>query len=234
MNILIVEDEPPVARELRRQMKNLLGNSAITIRIESSLEGARCYFTEKPVDLLILDLDLDGDDGFKLLDIVHDLNFYTIVVSAGSERAIEAFERGIVDFLPKPCTEARLQIALNRLQERKRKKPVMKKLAIPTDTGLQILNSDNILFFSADGKKTRAYMNGGQVLFLKRNLGAISGNLPDTFIRVHKSYIVNTPHITEVQQVSERNYHVILSDNSEIQVSRSYTHKLKEIILTVK
>src|SRR5262245_52839738 len=118
MRILIVEDEDVVARRLQRMLRHLLAERAVSIVRKTSVVEAVEWFSNHAIDLLLLDLNLNGRSGFQVLGDAVSRPFHTIIVSAHEEQAIRAFEYGVTDFVPKPFSEARLRKALDRIVER--------------------------------------------------------------------------------------------------------------------
>ncbi|BDA77693.1 hypothetical protein LPTSP3_g06230 [Leptospira kobayashii] len=114
MNILIVEDEPVHARYLKQLLEKVLGNDIEAIFHETSLIQSGNYLKEGGIDLLFLDLNLFGENGFDLLKTVPTTNILTIVVSGNTDQALSAFEYGVIDFIAKPVLEDRLRLALER------------------------------------------------------------------------------------------------------------------------
>ena len=76
------------------------------------------FIKEQSIDLLFLDLNLNREDGYELLEEVAAESFHTIIVSAYKDRAIRAFEYGVLDFVAKPYTEERLSLAIQRIHPR--------------------------------------------------------------------------------------------------------------------
>ena len=95
MHILIVEDEARIARRLERMCCAILGDSAASVTLAGTLSEAMALIINNPVDLLLLDLNLSGDDGFELLRQAVAGSFHTIIISAYKEQAITAFERAL-------------------------------------------------------------------------------------------------------------------------------------------
>lgn len=83
----------------------------------SNLEDAQDSLVSQPVDVMFLDLNLHGKDGFLLLHEQLVQPFHTIVVSANTDRALEAFELGVLDFVGKPFTQERIDKALQRFAD---------------------------------------------------------------------------------------------------------------------
>ena len=82
MRILIVEDERPTAEDIKLLVEQILKKEIISIHIETTLDSAMFYLKEKPIDVLLLDLNLNAKDGFDLLKLVVSQSFHTIVISA--------------------------------------------------------------------------------------------------------------------------------------------------------
>ena len=118
LRIALVEDEEIVARRLQRLLGRVLGDRRTSITRLTNLHDALDYLADHPIDLLFLDLDLGGEDGFRLLGEAVAASFHTIIVSARHDQALRAFEYGVVDFVAKPYTEDRLRQAIERVTHR--------------------------------------------------------------------------------------------------------------------
>src|SRR4030042_1994514 len=140
MIVVIVEDEPFIAERTERLVKEILKNKLTRVVIKESLPGAMHYLNEHQIDLLLLDLNLSGKDGFELLKKAVAGSFHTIVISAYTDRAIEAFEYGVLDFIGKPFTVERLKKAFDRLNNvtMKNKYPT-KYIAVRKNEKLQLI-----------------------------------------------------------------------------------------------
>ncbi|MBN2399557.1 MAG: response regulator, partial [Candidatus Aminicenantes bacterium] len=114
MRILIIEDEPPIAKYIERCTRSLLKGHIRRIDAVHTLEDARHYLRKNRIDLCLLDLNLSGTDGYELLKQALAMPFQSIIISAHAEKAVTAFEYGVVDFVPKPFTVERLQKAFDR------------------------------------------------------------------------------------------------------------------------
>ncbi len=115
MRILIVEDEPVTARYIKNLLEEIYHNKRYSISMQSNLLSSECFLLENQIDLLILDLNLNGENGFELLEQAVASSFHTIVVSGNIDKALLAFEYGVLDFIPKPFDVDRLQMALDLL-----------------------------------------------------------------------------------------------------------------------
>src|SRR5215207_4716738 len=118
MKILIVEDEPLLAGRMERFCREILGPQLESVRIATMFDEASARLAEAPIDVLLLDLNLNGADGMELLKASVAGSFHTIIVSANTEQALRAFEFGVIDFVAKPCMKDRLAQALQRVSDR--------------------------------------------------------------------------------------------------------------------
>ena len=118
MRVVVVEDEEVAAGRLIRLLGGILGGDLRSITHKTTLEEAREHLADHPVDLLLLDLNLHGRDGFRLLGEAAAGSFQTIIVSARHEKALRAFEYGVTDFVAKPYDENRLRQAIQRVTDR--------------------------------------------------------------------------------------------------------------------
>src|SRR2546430_1173887 len=117
MRLLLVEDEPPIARRLEKMVRELLQERLAKLQVVERLLGAEAFLSRENIDVLLLDLNLHGSSGFTLLEKAVAGSFHTIIVSANTDQALRAFEHGVLDFVPKPITLERLQIALERASD---------------------------------------------------------------------------------------------------------------------
>ena len=114
MRILIAEDEPVSARKLAEVTRKILGNRILSLHFEKNFKSILSYLETNEIDLLFLDLTLTDKNEFEILQNISSKKFSTIIVSSHTERAIEAFQYEVVDFVSKPFDEERLVLALYR------------------------------------------------------------------------------------------------------------------------
>ena len=79
------------------------------------MESAFAYLKDHQIDLLLLDLNLDGGNGFDILKYTVSQSFHTIIISAYTDQAITAFQYGVLDFIPKPFRDEELVSKIHEL-----------------------------------------------------------------------------------------------------------------------
>lgn len=229
MHILIIEDEAMIARRILRMTQAYYGDSVQTINHCAFLSEGQDFINCHEVDLLLLDLNLNGEDGFEVLKNLATQPFHTIIISAYKEKAITAFEYGVLDFVPKPFNENRLHQAFARVTN-KNDAPVnhLKYLAIQKKGRQHLIDIQEVQFIQGARIYTEIYLKNGQKEIHNKSLDKLAQLLPDSFERIHKSYLADMTQVTEILAASGGKYTVILKDGQQLPVSRSKYKALKE------
>ncbi len=221
MNISIIEDEKVAARRLKRMVMEALHGTVDNIEIFTTFEDAVESLEKTPPDLLLLDLNLNGDDGFQILHKLPKSSFQTIVVSANTDRAIEAFELGVLDFIPKPFDADRLLRALNRFTGRINRIKGTTTLVVKNQGRRVFVPISEIQYISGAGDYAELHCENGDIHLYNKSLEKMMLTLPKQFIRVHKSHIIDKNEIYEIKVYGGGKYGIILNSKVELPVSRS-------------
>ncbi|MEM8889337.1 MAG: LytTR family DNA-binding domain-containing protein [Bacteroidota bacterium] len=229
MHILIVEDEPIIARRITRILKEQLTESPKQISVRHHLEDAQEYIAEHEIDLLFLDLNLQGDDGFEILESVSAAAFHTIIVSANKDQALKAFEYGVLDFVGKPFNEERIAKALRRVRGTERADQQGRKYLSIQKRGRHILREiDQLIYAKGAGIYAELFFEDQSKDIHNKNLDKLSQLLPPHFERIHKSYIVNSQKIKSLKAEAGGKYTLEMEGGALLPVSRSRYKDLKE------
>lgn len=232
MRIVIVEDEVMVARRLERLARQAAGAPS-TIEVAHSLDDAAARLEDaacaRDEPVVLLDLNLSGEDGFDLLKRAAASAFQVVVVSASTDRAIEAFELGVVDFVAKPFTAERLALAFDRV--RGRRDPEMRALrhlAI-ADTGrIELVALDEVVAIHGADDYSEVETAAGSRLLHRKTLAALEAILPADFVRVHRSHIVNLRHATRLLAHGGGRHELVLTHGGSVPVGRRHLDALRE------
>jgi len=244
ISVLIVDDERPARRKLRR----LLDGAPGVVKVYEAPDGALALgvMEEAAPDVVFLDVRMPGMDGFELLDLMGSRGGTQIVfVTAYDEHAVRAFEVRAVDYLLKPYDEARLLEALERARaavvarhasdERRDVGAVLAALR-------QAVAGDGVarlLVDAAGGRKVllpmervaRIEAHRNEAVFhaddrtyrLRTTLGALEAKLdPDRFLRINRSEIVNLDYVAEIEPVGHGDARVHLLDGGVRRFSRRF------------
>ena len=250
---LIVDDEQPARDELGYLLKSF-PDIEVVGQAKNGVEAVSLIRELNP-RLVFLDVQMPGLDGLgvirKLLEKKMRLPL-VIFVTAYDHYAVQAFEVSAVDYLLKPIARSRLEKALSRVRrmteaaesaEQKldhlvdmlERRPASQKSKLVVKSGgrLYLLDSDDVVYASIeDGVITIATRDlEGQSNF--RTVEELQGTLdPNTFWRVHRSYLINVNRIKEVIPWFKSSYQLKMDDKkqTEIPVSRAQTRKLRELL----
>ncbi len=246
----IVSDDEPLAREKLR----ILLASETGVRIVAECRDGRqtidALQTYKP-DLLLLDIQMPGADGFQVLSAIPADDMPLVVfTTAYDQYAIRAFETHAVDYLLKPFDHERLHKAIERIRSEllktndremtqrildllagtRAESRVTKRLAIKAAGRVVFLDVEEIDWVEAAANYVRLHV-GKESHLLRESIGRISERLdPDRFVRVHRSTIVNVRRIKELQPCNSGEYIVVLKDGKELSCSRGYRTELDHLI----
>ena len=223
-SIVIVEDEYMVAKRLKRFVEAAFGEQTIKLHLCSSLEDAQDYLFERSIDVLFLDLNLRGQDGFDLLKQQLCESFHTIVVSANSDRAIEAFDIGVLDFVAKPFTQERIQKAVDRLSQAQQGRS--KYLSYKHLGKMMLLAVQDIQYLKAEGHYCEVSTLDNQNILHDKSLDKLLALLPNNFYRIHRSYAVSLEQVKAIEAQEGSKYWLILKDEQKLPIGRT---KLKEL-----
>ncbi len=196
---MIVEDDN-VALMIVQQMVSKTPFLKLQQSFTDPIKASR-YLRENKVDLLILDIEMPGINGFELIKLL-DYRPATIIMTSEQKYAVEAFEYNVSDFLVKPVTDySRFLKALYRIQARQEapaRSDEPSNVFVKADSLLHNVPVNSILFIEAFGDYVKIHTES-KVLMVLSTLKSFEGKIPsDQFLRVHRSYIVNIKRIDNI------------------------------------
>lgn len=230
LNIVVVEDEALVAKRLIRFLAASLMEQPHTIRHFETLDDAEEYLSERSIDLLMLDLNLNGQDGFNLLKSQLSASYNTVVVSANTERALEAFELGVLDFVAKPFNQERVDKALQRALGKRSTGKGMQSLSVEKKGRLELVALSDIAYIQAAGHYSEIIMKDGAEHLHNKSLTKLLCILPTNYQQVHRSYLVALDEIETILKHAGSQYELILDCGKIIPLGRSYYPAVKEAL----
>jgi len=223
---LIVDDEP-LARRGIRQLLAPYPEVHVVGECRDGREALRALASAQP-DLLFLDVQMPGLDGFGLIRVqgVERMPL-TVFVTAHDDFAVQAFEAQALDYLVKPMSEARFRAMMKRVLERLRARHG-ERVAVPTDAGDLLLDAGEIDWIEA--RDDYADIHAGPERYrVRMSLRTLAGRLdPVRFARIHRSAIVRLDHVRELRTSGPNGTTVVrLRDGTELPVSRRRLAGLK-------
>lgn len=228
MKILIIEDESRIAKRIERMARDILGDALQSLIHINTLHEALVFIENNTIDLMLLDLNLNGEDGFDLLTTAVSGSFHTIIISAYKDQAIAAFEYGVLDFVLKPFNRDRLEQALNRvLTKEETGTDKIKLLAIKKRGRVQLIPVENVLYVKGAGVYTELFLADGTKELHDKSLEKLEQLLSHTFERIHKSYLVKMSEIKEIIVKPGSKYMAELKNGEMIPIGRTKYKDLK-------
>src|SRR5690606_26680559 len=209
--------------------QEILGKDISWIGWEESLEASKHALSEKPVDILFLDLNLNGENGFELLHGAVAGSFHTIVVSANEDQALRAFDYGVLDFVPKPVSEDRLKKAIGRVKGANHSGNHAKFLPIRRTNGVVLIRLEEVSYFRGEGNNVEIRLKTGVSEYHRQTLDSLGKILPPQFRRIHRSYFVDTRDVKGVIAYGGGRYDVELKAGAKLPLSRIHYKEFKSL-----
>jgi DNA-binding LytR/AlgR family response regulator len=250
MNVtaVIADDEPLLRAQLRTRLARLWPELAIVHEMENGRDIEQVVQRLAP-RVFFLDIHMPGVDGLEAARLVGG-RAHVVFVTAYEEHAVEAFERGAVDYVLKPFTEERLALTIQRVKERVGDSPprlddLVERLASrlkPAEPGylrwikasvgssVRLIPVEDVLFFRSDEKYTRVVTAEAESLIRKPIRELLDELDPAKFWQIHRATIVNVDHIASVRRGMKDQAEIALRDHGEtLVVSRAYTHLFRQM-----
>lgn len=229
MRILIVEDEPAVARRVEQFCRRILAEKLEWLRVSETFEAAQAALAETPVDVLLLDLNLDGTNGMELLNAKVAGAFHTVIVSANTDCALQAYERGVIDFVAKPFSESRLAEALRRASDPGERSPhPARYLAVRKHGRIDLVPVDSVLYVQGADNCSELVLFDGRRELHDKTLEKIQSVLPSVFERIHKSYLVRWSAVKALHAHEGSRYEAELQNGMRLPVGRTRYKQIRD------
>ena len=245
MRTLIVDDESPARERLKRLLADVEEVELIG-EAESGTQAVEMIEREKP-DLVLLDIQMPGLDGFGVIEALADPP-PVIFVTAYDEYAIRAFEVNALDYLLKPFSRERLEKAIRRAQEAlveeqdfaTRLGPLLEslaaqgryltRLAVRDRDRIRVLGVDEVDWIGVEGERVLVHA-GDKAYPIRRTLAELEARLdPAHFFRAHRSAIVNLDRVKEVIPWFKGSHKLRLTTGAEVELSRARARALRRIL----
>ncbi len=241
MKVIIIEDERLAREELKSLLKEF---DSITIIGEASNaeEGVELIRTLKP-DLIFLDIQMPGMDGFEMLKQLDEIP-KVIFVTAYDNFALQAFEVNALDYLLKPVDPERLRDAVLKVQQPEEEfETVLNKpgnqtgklskgdrVFIKDGEKCWFIDVETIRIFESDGNYVKVYFDKSRALIL-RSLNGLEDRLdPKLFFRANRKFIINLNWIVSIENWFNGGLQVTMKNDEKVEISRRQAIRFKELM----
>jgi two-component system LytT family response regulator len=232
MKVAIIDDDPMARKDLK--LKLSLFNDIQVVAEAMNAEMGRRMITEWQPELIFLDINMPGEDGFQLLDSL-SRPVETIFVTSHDEYAVHAFERDAVDYLLKPVDEKRLSQAITKVSRRlERRRPDDRyhshKYYIKDGKNAWIVRLSSIRMIESDGNYVRIFYDK-QSPMIKKTLKEFEDTLPaEVFFKANRSTIINRDYIVSVENVGNACLRITLKEGHVVKLPRLNSRLFKESV----
>lgn len=245
---LIIDDEKGCRDTLMELLKNhpqinIIGQA-------SSIKEAEKLILELQPQLLFLDIEMPGGNGFELLEKFNPINFDIIFTTAFDQYAIKAIKYSALDYLLKPIDINELRESVGRFTSKKHDQNLLnnqfktllsniseessqQKIAVPDGEGINFIKIKNIIRFQSEGSYTYMFTaDKPKPVLISKPMGEYQEMLTnEQFIRVHRSHLINLQHVTKY--VKSDGGYAVMSDGAKVEVARrkktEFTEALSKI-----
>lgn len=231
---VIIDDEPDAITALTNLIREYCSGIEVCGAATAADVAIELINSIHP-DVVFLDIEMPGQDGFEILKRVGKPIFQVVFVTAYNRYALDAIKASAVDYLLKPVDIDDLRSAVEKIQKGVQVRSASQglgslihqlsllsaahnKIAVPTIDGLEFISAENILYCRAEGQYTRLELTTGRTILSSYRIGEYENLLPlSLFCRVHNSYVINLRHIDKYMK--GRGGSIVMNNGKIIEVS---------------
>jgi two-component system LytT family response regulator len=256
LSVLVVDDEPLARRRAIRLVRQCVEVGEIAEAAD--ITAARAALLARPADILLLDIQMPGGDGFSLLETLRPPLPAVVIVTAFHDHALRAFDARAIDYVTKPIVPARLRAAVekaalavesrtsqDRIDELETVRTLRKaglvqasgatarEFWVRTRGDVLRVPADQVIRFEAERDYVRLHTAGGTFLHHESLAGLERRLEPDVFVRIHRSSIVRRDAIARLRTAPFAALVAVLLDGTELRVGRTYLARIRKLARTL-
>lgn len=241
---LIIDDEPPARARLQKLLEHFPETFRVVDDAKNGIEAVEKINQLQP-DVIFLDIEMPGLNGFELLERLDKIPI-VIFCTAFDHYSLKAFETNSIDYLLKPVRLERLEQTVEKLSSFKnnlssatimsvlkefysqKEEKRMTSITVKKGDKLIFIKLDEVTHFEADEKYVTVHTSKENHL-IEQSLSQLEMKLPENFLRVHRSVIVNMNQVLEVQKYFNSRFVITLNNNRKTNITsgRSYNTIIK-------
>lgn len=244
MNKVVIIDDEPLARSIVVEYLQQHPSIEIAAECNDGFQGVKAIMQHKP-DLIFLDIQMPKINGFEMLELL-DSTPSVIFTTAFDEYAIKAFEANAIDYLLKPFSKERFDLAIQKWNEKKNtssekniqsllenttKQPDERnRIVVKNGSDIRIVPMADVMYIEAYDDYVKIFTK--DTYYLKKKTMNYYEQVLDSahFFRTHRSFIINLQELTKIEPLEKNTYVVLLKNGKKIPLSRTGYSKLKETL----
>ncbi len=245
LKVLIVDDEARSRRVLESYLNDYCPKVQIVGAVGNVDDAVKAIHQLEP-ELVFLDIEMPGQNGFALLEYFKKPDFMLIFVTAYQEYALKAFRSSAVDYLLKPLEISELIEAvekatqlyslknnatkLNTLRSNLNGEQITHRLALPTSDGYVFIAISDIICLEANGSYTNVFLaNKDKSLLISKKMYVLDEMMAHPYLfKPHRSYLINMEHVQ--QYVRKEGGYIVMSNQMEIPLTQSRRNEFMEAV----
>ena len=243
---IIIDDEVDALEALKYEVEHYCQQVEV-IKVFSDPKEALNYLNSNKIDLVFLDIEMPGLNGFELLEKIQNISFDVIFITAYDQFAVKAFEFNATDYILKPVQKEKLIYAVEKVINKKTESfdksslaalvtniysqtsAQSKNIALPTSEGYSFVSIDDIIYVKAESNYCWVFIKNGDKFLLSKTLKSLEMMLTgNQFVRVHQSFVINLDYAEKY--VKGQGGYLIMKNSEQIPVSRARREVLIEIL----
>lgn len=241
MKIIIIDDEP-LARSIVKEYLQTYPDMQVVGECNDGFEGIKAINQYKP-QLIFLDIQMPKINGFEMLELIENPPA-VIFTTAFDEFAIKAFELNATDYLLKPFSKERFDKAIKKyldhssglsssqaiLELAAQSPGQQNRIVVKDGNKIKVIPISHVHYLEAADDYVKIITNDGNFL-KKRTMNFFEQSLAfHHFVRIHRSFIINTQLITRIDPYEKDSHMVILNTGAKLQASKTGYTRLKEVL----
>lgn len=234
LTCILVDDEQKALTSLDYELGQFVDRIQVLERFIDARAAVE-FVKIHAVDVVFLDVNMPGMNGMKFMDCFPYRDFEVVFTTAHSEYAVDAFKLEATGYLVKPIDSDDLETVVCRLEKKIAQGNFSskietaldrlhslgagpKKIKFTLDKKIVFIEPDDVVYCESDGNYCKVVLVGDKQLFLTQKLKQVQEAMPpDSFYRVHNSYLIN---LHKVKEFYKQEGYVVLDTGKKIPVSR--------------
>lgn len=243
--VVIVEDEKNASDLLSLMLAEIAPDIKV-MAFANNLQSAVMALSSQKPDLVFLDINLNNETGFDLLNHFPEPDFRVIITTGYDSYLLKAIKYSCLDYLLKPINPEELALALLKFRSEQRKLSFLKlqfqvlneniisnikntRIGIPSSDGYEFIKKTDIIMCVANSNYTLIHSLNSEPVICSRNLGTVEQMIDDnSFFRTHKSFLVNLERVKKY--LKNERYSLILENELMAEVSVRKREQLMEVL----
>lgn len=207
LTVMIIDDEKSVIDMLKYYILKYTP-SLLCVGEAQTIEDGFSVFKKTKPDIVFLDIQLQGKNGFDFLDLIKDKTQRVVFITAHEEYALKAYSYRVNSYLVKPVSPSEFKEVVESLSKNYQIEKKLKKISFKSNDQTVLINEEDIVKISSQSPKRVIIFTEKKDYLIKKNIGEIEEKLsPVTFFKINQRIIINITFINHID-LKEREVHL--------------------------